>query len=339
MTTTVAPPGTSAEQLRMMSLAARLYHVQGIRQRDIAERLGVSQARVSRLLRLAEERGIVRRVLMVPEGLHPELEERVEEAYGLSEVHVVEVQGGDAAVAHTLGWAAAHFFPASTLTGKVTGFTSWSTTLQQMALALDQPLHRSSPQYVVEMLGDLGSPVLQHSAARATSRLAAAVGAEAVFLRTPGVFRTAQLRDAALADAHVQRALRLLDRLDVAFVGVGPLGLDRSLTAGPSFFSAEELGTLQGLGAVAQLNQRFIDAEGQPVDTPLDDRVIGVSLEQLRAARRRVVVAGGSTKQAAIAAVLRGGWIDSLMTDVATARYLTRHCDQPLVTAARRTLG
>lgn len=327
MTTTTAGPGTSAEQLRLMSLAARLYHVQEIRQRDIAERLGVSQARVSRLLRQAHDHGIVRTVLLVPEGLHLELEEQIEEAYGLSEVHVVEVVGGDDAVPHTLGWAAADFYLGGTLSGRVTGFTSWSTTLQEMASALDDSLPRSSTRHVVELLGDLGPPRLQHAATRATQRLAEMVGAEPVFLRTPGVFRTVRLRDAAVADPHVRRALGMLDRLDVAFVGVGPPRAHSSLHLGDNFFDADQLGTLESLGVVGQLNQRFIDADGRPVATPLDDLVVGVTLEQLSHARRRVVVAGGSSKHAAIAAALRGGLVDSLMTDVATARFLARQVE------------
>ena len=334
MSVVAAPAATNAEQLRLMSVAARLYHVQEIRQRDIAERLGVSQARVSRLLRQAQDHGIVRKVLLVPEGLHPELEERIEEAYGLSEVYVVEVPGGDDAVPHTLGRTAAQFYPTGTLSGAVTGFTSWSTTLQEMALALDVSLPRSSTEYVVEMLGDLGSPEQQHTAARATQRLAQVVGAEAVFLRTPGVFRTARLRDAAVTDAHVQRALGLLDRLDVAFVGVGPPGLHSALRAGDNYFSAEQLRELDSLGVAGQLNQRFIDSDGHPVPTPLDGLVVGLTLDQLAAARRRVVVAGGTSKHAAIAAALRGGWVDSLMTDVGTARYLARHVERrPLSTS------
>ncbi len=324
MTTTAGPTGISPDQLRLMSLAARLYHVQEIRQRDIAERLGVSQARVSRLLRQAQDHGIVRTVLLVPEGLHPELEEQIEEGFGLSEVHVVEVPGGDDAVPHTLGWAAAHFLPAGTLAGRVTGFTSWSTTLQEMALALDDSLPRSSTKFVVEMLGDLGSPHLQHSATRSTQRLADVVGAESVFLRTPGVFRTTSLRDAAVSDAHVRRALTLLDELDVAFVGVGPANLHSQLREGDNYFDREQLDELRRLRVAGQLNQRFIDADGRPVATPLDGLVVGVTLDQLARARRRVVIAGGSIKHAAIAAALRGGWVDSLMTDVATARFLAQ---------------
>lgn len=328
--TTTTTSRTSPDHLRLMSLAARLYYVQEIRQRDIAERLGVSQARVSRLLRQAHSHGIVRTVLRVPEGLHPELEEQIEEAYGLSEVHVVEVPGGDDAVPHTLGWAAAHFFPAGTFTGTVTGFTSWSTTLQEMALALDDSLPRASTQYVVELLGDLGSPQFQHSATRATQRLADVVGAEPVFLRTPGVVGTIELRNAAVEDPHVARALHMLDGLDVAFLGVGPAGLHSSLQVGDTYFDAAQLQELQALGAAGQLNQRFIDADGRPLQTSLDDLVVGITLEQVARARRRVVVAGGSPKHHAIAAALRGGWVDSLMTDLATARFLAAQVESPL---------
>ena len=61
------------ERLRLTGVVARLYHVHGVRQREIGSRLGISQARVSRLLHQAEELGLVRTVVSVPVGLHPEL--------------------------------------------------------------------------------------------------------------------------------------------------------------------------------------------------------------------------------------------------------------------------
>lgn len=320
--TAIQPMEVGAAQLRTMLVAARLYYVQEVRQRDIAERLGISQAGVSRLLRQAQDFGIVRTVLRIPEGLHPDLEEQIEQGYGVTEVHVVEVPAGDAAISYALGWAAAHFFSIGTQLGPTLGFTSWSTTLQEMSAALNETLQRSGVKRVVEMLGDLGSPHRQHAAARSTQRLADRLGAESVFLRTPGVFSSGKLRDAALRDTHVNRALRLLDSLDVAFVGVGPAALHSALRSGDNYFTAEQLAELKAFGVVGQLNQRFIDASGRAVKTPLDDLVVGVTLEQLSHARRRVVIAGGRSKHAAIAAALRGGWVDSLMTDIETARYL-----------------
>jgi DNA-binding transcriptional regulator LsrR (DeoR family) len=250
------------------------------------------------------------------------------------EAHVVEVAEPAADLAAPLGRAAARFLADATTSRAVVGFTSWSRTLQQMAFAFPA-IPRSGTRHVVEMLGDLGSPLVQHSAARATQAMAAALGAEPVFLRTPGVVATAELRAAAVRDAHVQRALRLLDGVDIAFVGVGPADVHSRLQAGDSYFTPAQLAELRAAGAVSQLNQRFLDRDGRRVETPLDELVVGSTLEQVAAAGRRVVVAGGVEKRASIAAALRGGWVDVLVTDVETARFLVTEVCAPKALASR----
>ena len=73
---------------------------------------------------------------------------------------------------------------------------------------------------------------------------------------------------------------------------------------------------------MGQILQRFIDSEGRPIKTPLDDLVVGVSLDQIRKAGHRMLIAGGSSKHESIAAALAGKWIDTLVTDVGVAKYL-----------------
>lgn len=320
MSTRTAPrESADADRLRLMVVVARLYHIHRVSQRQISERLGLSPARVSRVLRQAEVDGIVSTVVAVPEGLHPDLEDAVERLCGVQEAHVVEVPSPDLAVG--LGRAAARLLADAMSSHAVVGFTSWSRTLQHMAFAFPAPL-RTATRQVVEMLGDLGSPLLQHSAARATQAMASALGADPVFLRTPGVVATPELRAAALGDPYVRSALRLLDSADIVLVGVGPPDVHSQLQAGDSYFSPEQLAEVRAAGAVSQLNQRFLDRAGRRLETPLDELVVGSTLDQVAAAGRRVVVAGGPDKQEAIAAALRGGWVDTLVTDVATARFL-----------------
>lgn len=314
----------SHDELRLMTMASRLYHDHDIRQRDIAARLGISQPRVSRLLAQAEEHGIVRTVVVAPEGIHSEPEEALEDAYGLRECHVVEVLGGEEAIPRQLGSAVARYLNEATLWGPRVGFTSWSMTLREMVRALD-PVRRAGVTHVVEMLGDLGPPVLQHEAGHATLRLATLLGAEPVLLRAPGVLATPALREAVVHDTHVERALRMLDRLDIAFVGIGPADFDGPLKE-DYFFSPAQLAGVRTAGAVGQICQRFVDARGEAVPT-LDELVVAITLEQLRAAATRVVVAGGTAKWAALRAALRGGWVDVLVTDLASARYLISHDD------------
>lgn len=308
-------------QLRLMTSAARLHHIQGARQTEIAEKLGISQAGVSRLLRMAEEQGIIRKIVVPPEGLYPDLEDGLAQVYGLDAVHVVDIGATEDGIAQILGATAARCLAGEFEAGPVLGFTSWSTTLREMARLMErQP--RSRIRRVVETLGDLGSPMLQHEADVATLQVAQALAAEAVFLRAPGVMPAANLRDAVLADAHVRSALRELDDAGTVLVGVGPADFHGPLEASDNFFSRGQLAEVRAAGAVGQLHQRFIDRHGNPVATPLDELVVGMTLGQLRKARRRIAVAGGAVKHAAIAAALAGRWIDVLVTDVNTANAL-----------------
>ena len=314
-------PRPSIDHLRLITKAARMHYVQGARQTDIADRLGISQAGVSRLLRLAEEHGIVRSVVVPPEGLYPDLEDGLTETYGLDAAYVVDIGSSDSGIAQVLGVAAASCLAHEFDAGGILGFTSWSTTLREMARLLE-PRPESKITHVVETLGDLGSPLLQHKADVATMQFAKALDAEATFLRAPGVMSSGALRNATMGDGHVQRAIRLLDKLDVAFVGIGPADFHGPLEEGDNFFAAKQLAEVRAAGAVGQLHQRFIDGLGQPIATPLDDLVIGITLQQLRKAKRRIAVAGGKSKLQALAATLRGKWLDVLVTDVNSANAL-----------------
>ena len=94
------------------------------------------------------------------------------------------------------------------------------------------------------------------------------------------------------------------------------------LQAGNNFFTEQQLRDVAAAGAVGQVCLRFLDAHGNPVASPLDDLVTGISWEQLRAAKRRWIIAGGPQKYAAVRAVLLGGWADTFVTDAATAQWL-----------------
>lgn len=310
---------------RLMVKVARLYHGRGLRQSEIAERLRLSQARVSRLLQQAEDLGIVRTVVVLPPGLNSELEEQIEQVYGLRECHVIDaVADSEDELAQDLGQALASIIAGSAVLStpmSVLGYNSWSRTMQAMVAAL-QPL-RGGARQVVELLGDIGPPALQHEAARSTQRLAALTGAEPVYLRTPGVSSTARIRSAILdQDRHARETLALLDSMDLAFVGIGECDVVAPLSAGDNFFTQEQFDRARERGAVGQICLRFLDAQGRALATEFDDLVIGVTLDQIRAAGHRCGAAGGPAKLPVIRAALLGHWVDTLVVDTATAEWL-----------------
>ncbi len=321
---TTAP---DAETLRLITRVAWLYHVRSLKQSEVADELGLSQSRVSRLLDAAVSLGIVKTIVRLNPGLYFDLEQALQDSYGLKHVYVFDLPKAhdEASYLSELGQTLAAYLTEHPLDGKVVGFTSWSRTLREAIRALDVEADMGT-DYVVEMLGDVGPPAAQHDAAAVTQQLAQITGAEPRFLRVPGVVNSPDVRRTLLEhDAHAQATLALFDDLDEALVGIGTCEVDPPLQSGENFFTQDQLKYVRKLGAVGQVNLRFIDEDGNPVVSDLDELVIGVSLEQLKSCRRTISVAGGPGKYAAIRGSLLGGWVNTLVTDATTAKHLIKH--------------
>lgn len=308
------------EEVRLMTRVARLYHEQGLTQAAIAERLRLSQATVSRLLRRAREAEIVRIVVSVPRGVYPDLEEALQARYGVREAVVVDCADPDAPL-REIGAAAAYYLETTLDSDEVIGISSWSATLLAMVDAL-RPAARPTHAQVVQILGGVGSPAASVHAARLTGRLAGLLNGDATYLAAPGVVGSPESVRVLLADPYVQEVYARFDQVTLALVGIGALEPSALLASSGNIFAPTELDLLRQAGAVGDICLRFFDAVGQPVVTPLDARVIGMNLEQLRRCPRSVGIAGGRNKVAAIRGALLGGYINVLITDRYTAAAL-----------------
>jgi DNA-binding transcriptional regulator LsrR (DeoR family) len=146
-------------------------------------------------------------------------------------------------------------------------------------------------------------------------------------LPAPGVAGSADARPILMEDKFVQDAFALFDCVTLALVGIGTVEPSGLLASSGNIFSPQELAMLREAGAVGDICLRFFDRHGRPVSTPLDDRVIGMTRDQLRRVKRAVALAGGKRKFAAIRAALLGGLVNVLVTDRFTAQHLIDNRD------------
>lgn len=311
----------SAGQLRLVTRVARMYHERGIRQPQIAEQLHISQAKVSRLLKKAEELGIVRVAVFPPAGDLSSIEERLVARYGLVDAVVADTTGVDEVeIITSVGGAAALYLSDVLLSHERIGVSSWSATLLAM---VNQFGHRPKPvaDTVVQVIGGVGSPTAQVQATRLTEELGKLTGGEPWFLNTPGMMTSAGLGQALLKEPYLANVVAEWERLTVLLAGIGTLEPSPLLRQSGNAIPEEEQSALRDAGAVGDICLRFFDAEGRPV-TLYDDHIVGISRETLLRVPRRVGVAGGSRKTTAIRAAVVGGWVNVLITDLATAEEL-----------------
>lgn len=305
----------------MIVQVARMYYEQGMTQPAIAERLRISQSRVSRWLKQATEAGIVRTVVLPPDGVFPELEERIARVYGMRQVLVVEAAGGAHGLLSALGAAAAGYLEATLENGARVGFSSWSETLLATVDAM-MPLKRKQVESIVQIMGGVGNPDVQVKATQLTHRLARLTGGTPEFLPTPGIVSSPQARDALFQDQHVRDTQHAWSRLTDVLVGIGSVAPSPLLRVSGNAIGDDDLRVLGERGAVGDVAMRFFDADGAPVQSDLDERVVGIDTETLLHIPRRVGIAGGARKTEAIRGAMRGGWVDVLITDLDTAQRL-----------------
>lgn len=313
------------EELRLLARVAHLYYEKGMNQSTIARHLDLSQASVSRLLKRATEEGIVRITISLPPGIYADLEDALVALYQIKEAIVVDCERADdeESIQQALGAAAAYYLESTLKRDEVIGISSWSATLLAMVGAM-RALSRPNGARVVQILGGVGNPDAEVHAARLTDRLSKLVQGSAVSLPAPGVVGSEDARRILLEDPYVGEAVTLFDGVTLALVGIGSVQPSTLLARSGNVFTQQELDMVREQGAVGDICLRFFDDEGRPVNSPLDQRVIGMSLDQLRQVARTVGVAGGARKHAAIRGALRGQWVNVLITDRYTAEALIR---------------
>jgi len=303
-------------------VAARQYYVLGRSQAEIAELMGTSRSNVSRMLTEAQKQGIVEIRINDPEGRVHELEDELRAAFGLRDVRVAHASSGPGLrVEDQVGTQAARLL-LDNVKDSMTVALSWGHALQSMVYATtsDLELHGLN---LVQLVGGLSSISNEISGQELVRELAVRLKAQYRFLHAPATFESARSRDALLAEPSIADALAEAGRADLAFVGIGTpsRGSSAAILASMNLSHADQSAfwSAQPVGDVAA---RYYDAQGQPVHGVVEDRILGVSLDELLRIPNVVGVAQGRAKTPGVLGALRGHIIDSLVCDDTLARSL-----------------
>ena len=307
------------------------YYEDGLTQDQIGKRLGLSRIKVSRLLQQARQSRVVQITITPQAGSFGDLERQLESAFGLDEAVVVATAGDEQDdVVPRLGMAGAAYL-ARCLGDQQVLALSWGTTLLAVIDALTP---QNLPDLrVVQMIGGLGRLESETYGADLTMRMAQTLGARMRLLPAPGIVASKLVRDALLQDRNIADTLELAAGADLALVGIGsPQTGAVVLRAG--ILSEAELRELQNMGAVGDISLRFFDSDGRAVEHPINDRIIGLDLNQIKKTPRVIGVAGGKGKYEVVRGALRGHLISVLITDEMTATRLLAETEPKIAPVA-----
>lgn len=304
---------------RLLARIAWAYHIEGMTQEAVADKLGVTRLRVNKALAEARRSGLVRVTLNTAFAACFALEARLKTAFRLSTAFVAPSPNRPEDVQTMVGAALGNLLsealagPAIRLFGM-----SWGNTLN-LATRYVAPLDRPDLE-VVSVMGGLtqGSDL---NSFEITTRLADLCNARHSYFTAPLYAGSAETRDTIMGLDVFAGVLAKIRGVDALAMAAGDMSR-RSLLMRDGLPADVTMAELIDAGAVGDVLGWVLDAEGRPLDHPINERVIGIGLEDLRGIPDVILAAGGPHKVAIIRAVLGLGVIDTLVTDEATAGAL-----------------
>lgn len=300
--------------------AAELYYQEDKTQDEVGALLGLTRWKVGRLLSEAKDRGFIRIEIIHPRARRLPLERRLRDEFGLRDAVVVPVpSNGDAADLGTrVATAAAEYLTTLRPVPSTLGI-SWGRTLHDVAQNLSEGWARGVN--VVQLNGGVSLNRRASSASNTAVTIAQKAGGTATLLPSPAILEQASTKRAIEGDRTVAGVLEAGREASALLYSAGIVDAS-SVLVDSGYLSSGDIAELVHKGAVGDVLGRYIDADGNVVDPSLDERTLGLSLDDLRRASTAIAVIAGPEKRDICRTVVLSRLCTVLVTDESCANYL-----------------
>jgi DNA-binding transcriptional regulator LsrR (DeoR family) len=311
----IPPPPAQGEAVTYGLLAeiARRYYIEGETQDSIARALDLSRMKVNRMIKEAQEAGLVEIRVRFHSSQTRELERQLCDRFGLKHLLVSPASQSPQQQRRNVAMTVTHFLESNLRDNLIVAVGMGRNVA---AVAEMQAARTFESLTFVSGSGGAAEAGSEGNADHICRNLARRFGGNAVTLYAPAYVPEAELRESLISNGTVRRTLNLARSADYALVGIGDLGPDSHM-ARMGWFSSQELRKAQDAGVVGDLmGYDFFDAHGKPCNDVLGGRVIGLSREDLQRISTTIAIAAEQSKAMAILGALRTGTIDVLATSL-----------------------
>ncbi|HDX8602951.1 TPA: cytochrome C biogenesis protein CcdA [Klebsiella oxytoca] len=296
--------------------AAWMYYIAGQNQSEIASQLGTSRPVVQRLIAAAKEEGIVSIGLHHPVANCLDYALLLQEKYRLIECNIVPAFSEEStldSVSFGCYQLMARYLQDDK--EKIIGLGS-GLTLKKALQRIDFDSQNTRCVALISAMDADGQcnyyddvPLL----------LTSKIKAKYYQWPAPRYAQTQEEYDMWCTSRLFRSVSAVARQADVIFVGIGPLGTQSPIFK-DGFINQAQMDEVTAQGGIGEIMGRFINAEGGVVDSEINRMITSYDIRQNQCPR--IAVACGEYKRPAILAALKGGWINGLVTDEHTARWL-----------------
>ena len=301
---------------RRLAKVAEMYYLQNLSQQEIAKQFNISRPHVSRLLKRAREEEIVTVTIksLYSHCLH--LEEELKQKGKLKDCCVIPATRKN--IKKLVGEAAADYLDKTIHSVNSIG-VAWGTTLLGFALSIKKRFIPSKE--VLPLVGGLSNQGMDINTNEIVRLLGNAYNCSYYTLNAPAIVENKEIRDAFLSSKNIHTILEKAREVDIAFVGISSMTPSSTLIK-VNYLSLSEIEQLRKNGVVGGICSRFFFEDGQPYKGDMDGRIIGIDTHDLKKIPKVIALAVGNEKVPGIIGAIRGGYMDTLITDELTAGWI-----------------
>jgi len=295
------------------------YYVNEMTQAEVARHLNVTRLRVNQAIQRAKAMGMVKVQIESPFLQRVQLQEDLTTALSLNRALVAPANKAAYDYHTPVGAALAAHLTERLATGdwKSIG-VSWGLTVEAATNRLTRQSHPDLE--IVSILGGTAKGSTFNSFGIA-SGLADVLGADFSLLTAPIYLNEGVDRAAFLAQPSLREHFDKFDKLDAVLLTCSNVS-DKSFLVQHGLPAEITPSSLRDQGAIGDVLGHFLDKDGNSVATQVDERTIGMSIEQVREIPEKIMIAAGPHKVEIIKAACKRGFVDTLITDDSTAELL-----------------
>lgn len=294
----------------------RRYFLEDESKSDLARHFGISRFQVARLLKEARETGLVMISIRHPAQLSPEMGLDVAAALGIEHAIVVDrTPGSDQSTIEAVAHRLAIVLDDEIKPGQTVGMT-WSRVIESLA----RQIRQLPTCEVVQLAGAIHLTGNRLGSVEIIRIIAEAANGTAYPIYAPLVLQEAETARALARQPDIARSLARIEELDIAVVSVGawrPSG-----SALYNLLTASEAEEIADKGACGEISGRLFDQHGQAIESELDRRVLGISVDQLRRVPRVIGTGAGAYRAQATIAAAKAGLFNTLIVDRSLAQAI-----------------
>ncbi len=290
---------------------AKLYYVDGLTQSEIARRLSISSMSVCRMLKRAEEEGVVTIQLRAPMKLNQELSRKLRKHYRQLSEAIVISEEDPRKLRQRIGEASAQHVMDLLQPNMIIGL-SWGRAIGEFVTCLQHSNHPGIK--VVQLSGEflfendflmVPSSLIKQASER--------LGSDALFLSAPMFVSTPEMKNELMQDRKNRFVLDQAQKSMINVIGLSPLNASSTVSK-VGIISPDDRQELQEAGAIGDVVGFFIDKDGNEVDWSKRSLYMGVDLAAITSAPNVVCLASGKEKAQVTEVAIRRKYINTLVT-------------------------